>query len=454
MESREICTKPSDCSKNLSQPKTKYKLEKEPIGKGSFSIVYHATDSQMNEYAIKKINLGKLDSGRLGKFMQELDISVQMDHENIVKCNEVFKTERYWYIVTEYCNYGTFTDLILALSVTEPTQRENLCHYYLNQLKNALHYLNANGIIHRDLKPQNILLTKDKNKNNEVIVKLADFGFSRYFNQQINTKSDCDDMDATICGTPMYMAPELLINGKYNKKADLWSFGVVMYELLYGKNPFNFPKNITHLTTLIKQQQITYTNDFSSKCNDLIKTLLNISPENRITWEAFFNHEWFKHVPFPDETSFALPEEINLVKPRDEIKHIIDNVIKIKEQSKILSPPQQEITYQPPSLSIEQIKPKLTKIGSVNDFNYVQQYCGDVDSCAVATKVAIPPIGKPVKSSENLDDFIIVEKAEDGTETASPKRPIIQNYREVTHSTIIQIMMDSVNYLYGQAKGY
>lgn len=399
------------CSKNME--KTKYILKKIPIGKGSFSTVYHATDSQKNEYAIKKIKLDKLEPERLAKFMQELDISIQMNHENIVKCNEIFKTDRHWYIVNEYCNYGTFSDLISALIEVNTKQRENLCHYYLNQLKNALYYLNINNIIHRDLKPQNILLTKEKNKNNEVIVKLADFGFSRYFNKQQTSLNNCDDMEATICGTPMYMAPELLIDGKYNKRADLWSYGVIMYELLYGKNPYNYPKNITHLMHLIKQQKINYCDGFSNDCTTLIKSLLAINPNDRITWDDFFDHKWFKNIPFPNELNFS-----------EKLEKSTDTFEQMKNSQ------------------------------SVIDFDYVEKYFGEANQLTVITDVSVPPIGKPIKSSDKLDDFIIVEKQKDGTEIASPKKPNIQSYKEITTSTIIQIMFDSVGYLLGQTKNY
>lgn len=102
---------------NENVPIIKYKLCKNPIGKGAFSTVYYATDVHMQEYAIKRIIISKLEQSRLSKFLLELDISVKINHENIVKCYEIFKTSIHWYIVSEYCNYGTFVDLITILHI-------------------------------------------------------------------------------------------------------------------------------------------------------------------------------------------------------------------------------------------------------------------------------------------------------------------------------------------------
>ena len=104
-------------------PRLKYKIKKPPIGKGSFSTVFYATDSSENEYAIKRIELSKLDPTRHDKFVLELDISSKINHPNIVKCFEVFKTSSHWYIVSEYCNYGTFADLLKAVAKIEPKKK-------------------------------------------------------------------------------------------------------------------------------------------------------------------------------------------------------------------------------------------------------------------------------------------------------------------------------------------
>ena len=271
----------------------KYKIRKQPIGKGSFSTVYLGTDKQNKLVAIKQISLSKIKSSYMDKFLRELDISMKLDHPNIVKCYEVFKTENHWYIVNEYCDCGTLQDLSSDLSKHSHQQREYIVRKLLNELKEALKYLISNNIIHRDLKPSNILIKKISVNNYSV--KLADFGFARYFSNEISDEGH-DDMVSTICGSPIYMAPELLIDLKYNMKADLWSFGVIMYELLYGVNPYFFPKNIPELRKLMVEKEITYPDIFSRDCIDLLKSLLVIDPMKRLNWKNFFQHQWFTNL--------------------------------------------------------------------------------------------------------------------------------------------------------------
>jgi serine/threonine protein kinase len=217
---------------------------------------------------------------------------MELDHLNIVKCHEIYKDDYRWYIVNEYCNYGTLVDIIKDFKILTPPNKELYCHKYLSQLKDAINYLHKNGILHRDLKPANILINKDKCTEVQT-VKLADFGFSRYFEYKPQISSGYDDMVSTICGSPIYMAPELVLGYKYNIKADLWSFGVIMYELLYGHNPYNFPKNIVELGQLMKTKRISFPQIYSEQCIDLMTRLLKVNAEKRITWEEFFEHQWF-----------------------------------------------------------------------------------------------------------------------------------------------------------------
>lgn len=290
------------------------------IGKGSFAVVYLATimkqtskskDSEECEefkkseksekIALKCIDLEKMDSDRIEKFELELEISKTLIHENIVRCFDVIKTNKYWFLLNEFCNQGTFVDIIKSIKVLDFQQRELYGHHYISQLKNAICYLHSHNIVHRDLKPANILVSnKDANSKqhsslNE-IVKLADFGLARYFD--VYNLNDCgyDDMITTMCGSPMYMAPELLIDHAYHIKADLWSFGVIMYELLYGTNPYNYPKSIVNLTELIKKKQINYPPTLTPLCIDLLKKLLVVDPTQRISWDDFINHEWFSQI--------------------------------------------------------------------------------------------------------------------------------------------------------------
>lgn len=379
--------------------RAKYTLKRKPIGKGSFATVYYATDVNMTEYAIKRISIEKLDQTRIDKFVMELEISSKMEHENIVKCYEIFKTSSDWSIVSEYCNYGTFSDLISELNkLTDYKQKENLGFYYLCQLKNALKYLNVNNIIHRDLKPMNILMTKDKKLDEEVIVKLADFGFARYFNDIYN-KTENEDMISTICGSPIYMAPELLIDMKYNLKADLWSFGVIMYELLYGKNPYNCPKNISHLKDLIMKQEIKFPEYYSNNCVDLMKKILQTNPDDRISWIDFFDHSWFRNMPFP-------PDE----------KVDDDQIFEFDDDSN------DERQEQP--------------IKSLNAFNYIENYVDKNERSNIV----------------NSDREITMMESTGSNIRSSTSDPSVKTYKESYAGSVVKILYDSVGYIFGQGR--
>ena len=278
---------------NDIDPLIKYTLKKKPIGTGSFSTVYLGFDTHNNKVAVKQIAVEQLDPTRIDKFLLELDISMKISHKNIVTCYEVFKTKKFWYIVTEFCAGGTMKNLIDDHKKTPWPAKEELAKQYFTQLKGALFYLHQNHIIHRDLKPLNILLALNTDAGT-LEIKLADFGFARYFQE---TDDGPETLSATLCGSPIYMAPELLIDNKYNKKADLWSFGIVLYEFLYGSNPFFFPKNMPQLIDLILKQEIIFTPYFSDTCLDLLTSLLKIDTNQRIDWPAFFAHPWFTDGP-------------------------------------------------------------------------------------------------------------------------------------------------------------
>ena len=300
----------------------KYTIENIVLGTGSFSIVmlgYDTTSSQI--VAIKKIDIHKQRS--LDRIKLEIDLMQKLDHPNIVTYYDVIKKSDYWYIIMEYCNHGTLEDVIKShqsLSL-DAINLEKSTFYYLNQLKNALNYVRKNGYIHRDIKPQNVLLVKNENENiselsidlnlnllfndnsnmggtqskyhydQKLVLKLADFGLAKSYNE------NSTDMMKTICGSPIYMSPELLINGAYNSKSDLWSFGVIMYEMLFLVCPIQ-AVTLEQLQIKLRTMNINFLltkngSLFSTECMDLLTKLLDKNYKTRIEWEYFFNHKWF-----------------------------------------------------------------------------------------------------------------------------------------------------------------
>mgnify|MGYP000154949284 CR=1 FL=1 len=383
---------------NYADFKNKYNIKKTPIGKGTFATVHYATDEKGNEYAMKRISVDKLEESKIDKFLLELHISQRLVHKNIVTCYEVFRTRTYWYIVSEYCCCGTLRSLIKKMkNITNLEQKESTARYYLYQLRDAILYLHENNIIHRDLKPDNILLTLDKNSS-KIIVKLSDFGFSRYFNSSENALlTGYDDMISTICGSPIYMAPELLVKLTYNIKADIWSFGVIMYEMLHGNNPYCYARNISELKNIMLTKIISSAN-FSPTCIDLLRKILQPDPIKRITWKDFFEHDWLNSpIEYEDFTSN------------------VDNKEEIEEQ---------QIFELDEDLEKKIIKKNITQ--------------------------SVPTLKLPQKKSE--DDFIMIQRDEDELIINSNENGQIKVYNETYTSSIIKILASSIVYVFGGSR--
>ena len=275
--------KPSDCE---------YELENDPIGRGSFAIVYKGIDCyDGKDVAIKQISLDKLSTAKIEKFILELDLAVSLDHLNILKSYKKLKTSRHWYIVSEYCDEGTLVECIRSLIIIDNfIEKERKVKNILVQLKDAMKYLADRKILHRDIKPANILF---KREDNEIILKLADFGLSRYLEMNIEEIDQSYNMTMTVCGSPIYMAPEMIVDKKPSINSDLWSFGVIMYEMLYGLNPYNSPTNCNMLAQRMINQKIVFKEIYSKECLNLVKSLLIVNPVDRIGWKDFFKSKWF-----------------------------------------------------------------------------------------------------------------------------------------------------------------
>lgn len=295
----------------------KYRIENDKLGTGGFSEVFLGMNLTTNEkVAVKKILLAQKNI-IIKNLKVEIELMQRISHPNIVTYYDQSNNNTHWYIIMEYCNAGTLSDVIKynekASKSSLNFNRENNTYHYLNQLKDALNYIRSRGYIHRDIKPMNVLLTRagkdytssfnesdmlfktevdlssfDRTEN--LIVKLADFGLARHYveNEEV--------MMNTICGSPLYMAPELLFGEKYNSKADLWSYGVIMYELLFGSNP-NAANSLPQLKKNLQSKNINFNlnKNFTPYCFDLMTRLLNKTPGLRLDWDKFFNHKWFSY---------------------------------------------------------------------------------------------------------------------------------------------------------------
>ena len=256
-----------------------YVVNRKRIGKGSFSTIYKGYNKHSKKvFAIKEMSIDKKHNK--SNIKRELNVLKKMDNQYIVKLYDVIIDTNYnnIYFVLDYFPNGD-----LAKFLNHKPLKEKYTRKYMKQLSEGLKYLLNYNILHRDLKPQNILLTEEYN------IKITDFGFAKQLQNNV--------MLTTLCGSPMYMAPEIINKKDYDIKSDLWSVGIIMYEMLYGKVPFkagNFLeliKNINNTVIMYEHPKIIP----SYEALDLLKKLLVKEPNERANWNDFFNHSWFNN---------------------------------------------------------------------------------------------------------------------------------------------------------------
>ncbi|KAM3616099.1 uncharacterized protein V6R79_012324 [Siganus canaliculatus] len=261
---------------------------KDLVGHGAFAVVFKGRHRKKMDWevAIKSINKKNLSKSQilLGK---EIKILKELQHENIVALYDVQETPNSVFLVMEYCNGGDLADYLQA----KGTLREDTLRVFLQQIAAAMRILNSKGIIHRDLKPQNILLSymgRKKSNISGIRIKIADFGFARYLQSNM--------MAATLCGSPMYMAPEVIMSQNYDAKADLWSIGTVIYQCLVGKPPFqaSSPQDLRLFYEKNKNLQPIIPRETSPHLSDLLLGLLQRNQKDRMDFDTFFSHPFLE----------------------------------------------------------------------------------------------------------------------------------------------------------------
>uniref|UniRef100_A0A5B7ANB7 Putative serine/threonine-protein kinase ATG1 n=1 Tax=Davidia involucrata TaxID=16924 RepID=A0A5B7ANB7_DAVIN len=261
------------------------------IGSGSFSVVWHARHRvHGTEVAIKEIATGRLSKKLQESLMSEIVILKQIIHPNIIRLHDIIEEPGKIHLVLEYCRGG---DLSMYIQQRQGRVPEAKAKHFMKQLAAGLQILRENNLIHRDLKPQNLLLsTSDDNS----VLKIADFGFARSLQPK--------GLAETLCGSPLYMAPEIMQLQKYDAKADLWSVGAILFQLVTGKTPFMGNNQIQLLQNIVKSTELHFPpdkKDLSSDCIDLCRKLLRRNPVERLTFEEFFNHPFLSQRQ-PDES--------------------------------------------------------------------------------------------------------------------------------------------------------
>jgi len=258
---------------------TDFYVFSEEIGRGSFSVVRKGRHKETGKtFAIKCIQKRLI---KIQLLEREIQIMKCLKHPNILPLVEVFDNKDFIFLVLELVTGGELFDRI----VERGNYSEKDASSIVNQILQAVQYLHSQGIVHRDLKPENLLVRDTTDSNIHIYV--ADFGLSRMF--------DDNQSLTTYCGSPEYVAPEVLSCVPYGKPVDLWSVGVITYILLTGFLPF-YDKN--HAILFEKIQRVEYNWDdcpeVTPTAKHFIQHLLVLDPAKRYSVESALNHPWVK----------------------------------------------------------------------------------------------------------------------------------------------------------------
>mmetsp|Transcript_86472 Transcript_86472/g.242026 ORF Transcript_86472/g.242026 Transcript_86472/m.242026 type:complete len:655 (+) Transcript_86472:138-2102(+) len=267
-----------------------YILDKR-IGKGSYATVWKGHVDGGDEVVAVKV-VSRQTVTETAQLRQEVDVLRRISHANIVRFCDLKKSASHYYLVLEYCAGGDLSQFLRERGRVQ----ESHARKFLTQITAGLGVLHRENVIHRDLKPQNILLS---NSSNDPVLKIADFGFARALQPQ--------DMAATVCGSPLYMAPEILRHEPYDTKADLWSVGAIFFELLLGRPPFSGTNPMQLLANIEKCDRLSFEGaqaTVSIEGQDLLRALLVRLPAQRLSSTAFAQHAY---VRLPDAPRDVAP---------------------------------------------------------------------------------------------------------------------------------------------------
>jgi serine/threonine protein kinase len=295
-----------------------YTIHKSLLGKGSYAKVYYGIHNETKrEIAMKKMSFSKLQNEIKDKVIQEIHILQRLNHPNVMKLYEYKFDGEYLVLITEYCQDRDLEHWLKK----EHTHLETMD--VLLQISSGMEYLHRQSIVHRDIKPANILVHKG-------VIKICDFGFATVIKEQ-------QDLFRTICGTPLYMSPELLFSKPYTVKSDIWALGILFYTLLYRCHPFG---KLIHLEDY--RSKILTDIVFPVDLLPIIKLMLNKVPEKRPSvGEIIRSLEGREFEPEEKEEKFEFEIEIErleknrIIELEEHIFHL-ETQLKDKEKSSYL----------------------------------------------------------------------------------------------------------------------
>jgi calcium/calmodulin-dependent protein kinase I len=308
---------------------SKYYEIKEKLGTGSFAVVKRAVrKSDGKQFAIKVIKKTKLNAEELAVVHDEVEIMHKINHPNCVQLYEMFETSKKIYMVMELLTGGELFDRIVAKGSYSEREASDL----IKDITSAIQYLHSIGIVHRDLKPENLIYL---NQRADSPIKITDFGLAKF-----RSGSKLEAM-TTACGTPGYVAPEVLKNEPYGKAVDMWSLGVILYILLCGFPPF-YHESTAALYKQIKKGEYDfpdpYWTDISDSAKNLVQCLLTVDPKKRYTAKQVLAHPWIAGSAGVSAKAFGggHAERFALLQARRKLRRAVQSIIAVNKFSRVL----------------------------------------------------------------------------------------------------------------------
>ncbi|MCJ1306415.1 hypothetical protein MMC25_000057 [Agyrium rufum] len=350
----------------------KYRILQQ-LGKGHFATVYLCVEKTTGfRFAVKRFEKRPGDDkGKSDGLQQEIAVLMSISHPNMLCLKDTYDEEDGVYLVLELAPEGElFNWIVMKQKLTEEETRTIFV-----QLFQGIKYLHERNVVHRDIKPENILMV-DKNLS----IKIADFGLAKIIGEESFT--------STLCGTPSYVAPEILENSKhrkYTRAVDVWSLGVVLYICLCGFPPFSdelwTPQNPYTMSQQIKMGRFDYPSPYWDSVGDpaldLIDRMLTVDVNQRITIDECLEHPWLTQ---------------KLLKPSDSTDGLtgaLDNL----------------------DFSKRKIQRQRTLLSSINDVK-------------VTKVIEFPGKDTPVKVYEKNVDEVVLKKKEKANGVAAKKSKI------------------------------
>ncbi|MES1913586.1 MAG: hypothetical protein MHM6MM_005769 [Cercozoa sp. M6MM] len=254
------------------------------LGTGSFGKVFQVKHRGTGEvFAMKVLKKKRLvEQKQILNTLVERRLLGEMKHPFLVQLRFAFQTHHKLFLVMELFNGGElFYHLAQQRCFAEPVAK-----FYAAEIACALRHLHKHNVVYRDLKPENLIFGADGH------VRLTDFGLSKQLLGE-------NDFARTFCGTPEYIAPEVLAAKAYDSAVDWWSLGCLVFEMLTGQPPFYAEKRQA-MYKLILKAPIPRVSSVSLECDDFLRSLLRRDPKKRLRDDAVFSHPWFRNIPWCD----------------------------------------------------------------------------------------------------------------------------------------------------------